>query len=153
MLVTRVVAGLTAVITAALGLSVATAGPAAAATGNWSAYGNTNPITSSSSTWRCGTTYSIDTDVVAQACAIRSSSGSSVQGAVIVRNNRGNVYGTDAVVELSASSGSYLGAWVCPSSLLYVGWTVCFGQTISRSGQVFTLGQANGEYLGVSPSV
>ena len=54
MRVARVVAGLTAVITAGLGLSLATAGPASATgSGTWRAYGNKNPFTSSSSTWRC----------------------------------------------------------------------------------------------------
>jgi hypothetical protein len=87
-----VVAGLTAAITAALGLSLATAGPAAAtesgtrtqglavaeASGTWRAYGNTNPITSSTSTWKCGSSTTVATNVIAQVCAIRSSSGSSV---------------------------------------------------------------------------
>ena len=73
-------AGSTAVITAALGLSPATAGPASAADGSWRAYGNTNLITSSSSTWKCGSTEQIASNVGVQVCAIRSASGTSVQG-------------------------------------------------------------------------
>lgn len=148
------VAASTTIITAALGLSLATAGPAAAAeSGNWRAYGNTNPITSSSSTWHCAGTKTIATNVGAQVCAIRSSGGGSVQGAVIVRNNRSSLYSVQAAMDLYNSSGK-LGAWVCPSSGVGANsWSVCFGQTISHSRSVDSVGIANGVSLGISPKV
>ncbi|MDQ3789804.1 MAG: hypothetical protein M3422_21505, partial [Actinomycetota bacterium] len=77
--------------------------------GVWRAYGNTNPITSSSSTWHCTSTQSIATNVAAQACAVRSAYGSSVQGAVIIRNNRSTLYEVGALTDLYNTSGTYLG--------------------------------------------
>lgn len=149
------VAGSTTIITAALGLSLATAGPAAATeSGSWRAYGNTNPITSSSSTWHCASTKAIATDVGAQVCAIRSSGGGAVQAAVIVRNNRSSLYSVQAAMDLYTSSGTYLGDWVCSSSGVGANsWSVCFGRTISQSSSVNSVGAANGVDLGISPLV
>ncbi|MDV5145844.1 hypothetical protein R1T08_16920 [Streptomyces sp. SBC-4] len=154
MRVARMVAGSTAIVTAALGLGLATAGAATAAeSGSWRAYGNTNPITSSSSTWRCAGTKVIATDVSAQVCAIRSAGGGAVQGAVIVRNNRSSLYSVAAAMDLYNSSGK-LGAWACSSSGVGANsWSVCFGKTISQSGSVDSVGIANGVNLGVSPKV
>jgi hypothetical protein len=148
-------AGSTAIVTAALGLSLATAGSASAAeTGSWRAYGNTNPITSSSATWRCASTKALATDVGAQVCAIRSSTGASVQAAVIVRNNRSSLYSVGAAMDLYNSSGTKLGAWVCSSSGVGANsWSVCFGRTLSHSGSVDSVGVANGVNLGLSPRV
>jgi hypothetical protein len=135
------------------GSLLVTTTPAAAATGSWRAYGNTNPITSSSSTWHCAGTKTIATSVGAQVCAIRSSGGGSVQGAVIVRNNRSSLYSVQAAMDLYNSSGK-LGAWECSSSGVGANsWSVCFGQTISQSGSVDSVGIANGVSLGVSPKV
>ncbi|MDG4856852.1 hypothetical protein P8605_01530 [Streptomyces sp. T-3] len=76
---------------------LATSGPAAAAaSAAWAEYGDKNPITSSTSTWRCASTMTLVTNVGAQVCAVRSQSGISVQGAVIVRNNRGLTYSVAA---------------------------------------------------------
>ncbi|RRQ81119.1 hypothetical protein CQW39_04750 [Streptomyces griseofuscus] len=154
MRVTRMVAALTAAVTATLGLSLATAGSAAAAGGgSWHAYGNTNPITSSSSTWRCAGTVPVATDVSAQVCAIRSSGGGAVQGAVIVRNNRSSLYSVQAAMDLATPSAS-LGAWACPSSGVgATSWSVCFGPTLSQSGPVNSVGEANNVNLGMSPNV
>lgn len=154
--IARVAAMLTAVVTATLGLSLTSAGPAAAVeSGSWRAYGNTNPITSSSSTWRCASTQTITTDVVAQVCAIRSSGGGAVQAAVIVRNNRSGLYSAAASMDLYTSSGGYLGDWLCSSSGVGANsWSVCFGRTLTQSKAVNSVGVANpGDVsLGQSPS-
>ena len=153
MRVTRMVAGSTTIITAVLGLSLATAGPAAAAEGSWRPYGNTNPITSSPATWRCASTEEIATNVAAQVCAVRSEGGGAVQGAVIVRNNRSSSYRVQAEMYLYNSSGQ-LGYWECSSSGVGANsWSVCFGRTISQNGSVYSPGAANGENLGTSPRV
>jgi hypothetical protein len=55
-------------VTALLGLGVAVADPAAAATGSWRAYGTTNPIKSSADFWDCGPTGEFDSDVYAGVC-------------------------------------------------------------------------------------
>lgn len=152
MRVAPLMARLTAVATVLTGLILGTAGPAAAATenGTWVAYGNTNPITSSSSTWRCGTTKTVATNVLAQVCAIRSPNGTAMQGAVIVKNNRSSSFSTNAFVSLREYT-SYHGAWACQSTGIGAnGWTVCFGRTIGyRSAQAE--GDANAVYLEYSP--
>ncbi|MFI5490296.1 hypothetical protein ACIBXA_30745 [Micromonospora echinaurantiaca] len=156
MRVARVIAGLTTVTTAALGLSLVTAaGPAAAAErGAWRAYGNTNPITSSSSTWKCGVTGTVATNVVAQACAIRSVGGQYAQGAVIVRNNRSSLYSAAANTDLRNQDGLFLGEWECPSSGIAANsWSVCFGQTIYEYRSVMSEGMVNNGYLEWSPYV
>jgi hypothetical protein len=138
----RVVASL-AVITAFLGLSLATAGTAAADTGAWKAYGNTNPITSSPSTWECASSRTIASDVIAQVCAIRSESGASAQGAVIVRNNRPSLYVMTAAVDLRTPD-VILGVWHCPSSGVGANsWSVCFGKTLAHRGYVRSMASVN----------
>lgn len=151
----RRVAVPTTIITAALGLSLVTASPAAAAVGNWTEYGNTNPITSSSSTWRCYSSQTVATDVVAQVCAVRSASGTSVQGAVIVRNNRSSYYSIEAAVSLYRSSTDVeLDRWYCDSTAVKPNsWSVCFGQTIPMSSSVHASGRANTTGLGYTSSV
>ncbi len=153
MRVAQMITGLAAIVTAFLGLSLVTAGPAAAIeSGTWSAYGNTNPITSSSATWKCGGTKPIGTNVGAQVCALRSAGGSTVQGAVIVRNNRSSPYSVAAAMDLS--SGTVLGIWACPSSGVGANsWSVCFGRSLSQSSPVNSVGIANRVDLGISPYV
>jgi hypothetical protein len=151
--VKRAVAGLTAVVTAVLGLSLVTAGPAAAATGVWRAYGNTNPITSSPSTWRCGVTTPLDTNVSAQPCAIRASGGLAVQVAVIVRNSRSSLYAVEAAVELwDYTANEIRGRWVCARSGVGAhSWSVCFGTTVPYEYPVVVgAAGANGTQLGRS---
>jgi hypothetical protein len=131
----RVLAGLVTIVTVVLGLSLVVAGPAAAddLPGVWKAYGNTNPITSSSSTWRCAPTVALASNVGAQVCAIRSSGG-YVQAAAIVRNNRSSLFATSASTGLSNANGDYLGlTWKCSKSgVAKNSWSVCFGGTIKR---------------------
>jgi len=161
MRVTRVVAECTAVVTAVLGLSLATAGPAAAidpVSGDWHAYGNTNPISSSSSTWQCTATETIVPGVLTQVCAIRSSSGSSVQTALIVRNNHSTLFFAEVGMHMHAApnqtEGQLLGIWTCSSSgVAAQSWSVCFGQTLTHSGPVWAQADVNGDILGTSPSV
>ncbi|WP_242890981.1 hypothetical protein [Actinomadura litoris] len=122
--------------------------------GSWRPYGNTNPITSSSSTWRCASTETIAASVLAQVCAIRSPGGGSVQGAVIVRNNRSNLYSTTASMDLFTTSGIGLGDWACSSSGVGAhSWSVCFGRTLTQSSPVNSEGFAGGTYLGISSAV
>ena len=84
-------------VTALLGLGVAVADPAPAAAGSWTPYRTTNPIKSSADYWACGPTDEFDTDVYAQACAVRSSSDNrKVRMAIIVKNNRPSLYGAEA---------------------------------------------------------
>jgi hypothetical protein len=147
------VAGLTAVVMAVLGLSLVTAGPAAAATGSWQAYGNTNPITSSASRWVCGPSKPVEVNVVAQACVIRSPSGTSVQAAVIVRNNRSSLYSVEAAVEMWDWLLVYqLNVWECSRSGVGAhSWSVCFGRTFTWGNPVFVgAAGANGVLLSKS---
>ena len=151
----RVLAGLTAIIAVVLGLSLATAGTAAASVGVWRAYGNTNPITSSSSTWTCTSTEKVAYFVAAQVCVVRSPSGGSVQGAVIVRNNRDGRFDMGASMSLWApgSPNDYIDDWYCPESGVGPNsWSVCFGKTIAHSGKVYSVGVANGVGVGRTPN-
>jgi hypothetical protein len=147
-----------AIITAALGLSMAAAGPASAAdgVGTWVHYGNTNPITSSASTWRCGPTQTVEAGVVAQVCAIRSAARNSAQAAVIVRNNLGASYSTDAWMRLRNSADSSIaGNWDCDSTGVAANsWKVCFGDTLyPKLASVYARGFAGTELLERSPDV
>ena len=144
-----------AVLLSSAGLSLATAGPASAAySGKWAAYGNTNPITSSPSTWKCATSKEITADVIAQVCAIKSVSGTARQGAVIVRNNKSSLYSLSAGVGLNDSAHDLLDFWACePSGVRANSWSVCFGETIGYSGWVDAWGDAAGKDLGLSPDV
>lgn len=139
-------AALPALLTAFLGVGLVTAGPADAASGgSWRAYGNTNPITSSSSTWTCGATTAPFSGIKAQVCAVRSASGSGVQGAVIVRNNRSSLFRAGADVTVHKSSGTSLGTWVCSSSGVAANsWSVCFGSTFTYTGGVYASGHLTG---------
>lgn len=155
----RMVAGSTALITAALGLSVATAGPAsAAAYGSWHHYGNTNPITSSSSTWRCGSSTNLSSVSVGQICAIRSSSGTSAQAALIIRNNATyTIWHGGGWFKLRNLSGTTAGEWDCASpeeGIAPKSWSVCFGETLSpKLEMVRTRGGVGGLTLEASPYV
>lgn len=146
----RIVVVLTSVV-AMLLLSV---GVATAESGSWRAYGNTNPITSSPSTWGCASSTAVATNVIAQVCAIRSAGGDAVQAAVIVRNNRASLYSVQAAMDLYTLFGIKLGDWVCPSSGVGANsWSVCFGRTINETSLVNSAGAANGVSLGISPYV
>jgi hypothetical protein len=152
MCVTRVVAGLTAVATAVLGLNLVTAGPAAAATyvGTWRAYGNTSPIHGPSQ-WACGVTGNIEPDgsVIGQVCVIRTADRTGVQVAVIVRNNRNGLYGVNAAARMwDYDYGEPMDRWECArSGVAPHSWSVCFGQTIRFQYLVWASGGANGQAL------
>jgi hypothetical protein len=155
MRVTRVIAGLATAIAAVLGIILATAGSASAAeTGTWRAYGNTNPVTSSSSTWHCASTVNVSYTVKAQVCAIRSASGTGVQAAVIVRNNGTGLFVGPASMDL-ATRTVYLGRWDCPAGwgVKPGTWSVCFGRTLTQSSPVNSSGNLVGTALGGSPFV
>jgi hypothetical protein len=147
-----------AVITALLGLTLLTAGPASAIAsyGSWRAYGNTNPISSSASLWQCGASKTIYTGVIAQVCAVRSAGGhgDGVQGAVIVRNNRSSAYSTNASVEMyDRFNVELIDVWDCSSSGVAANsWSVCFGETFLHL-TVYAKGYARGQYLGNSGEV
>ncbi|MBM2619435.1 hypothetical protein JIG36_28165 [Actinoplanes sp. LDG1-06] len=149
----KLAASITAVATGVLGLTLLTAGPAAAATGNWRPYGNTNPITSSPSTWLCASTKTVTTDILAQVCVIRTPypDTSNVQGAVIVRNNRSSLFSVQAAVDLSNQGGPFIDRWTCRSSGVAAhSWSVCFGATIPNAFRTQARGGANGVDLGVT---
>lgn len=150
----RFLAGLTMITSVVLGLSLTVAGTATAAEGAWRPYGNENPITYSPSTWKCNETRTIDTNVVAQVCAVRSYSGTSTQGAVIVRNNRSGTYVLSASVSLYLYNGGYLNNWYCPDAGIGKhSWSVCFGKTMGKSYLlVYASGAANSVGLGSSPN-
>lgn len=144
---------MTATIAVVLGLGLATAGPAAAADGSWKAYGNTNPITSSASDWTCGTTVTVSTSVLAQTCMVVSPSRASMQGAVIVRNNRSGIFTTNASVALFRPSGhQVMDTWKCRESGVGANsWSVCFGQTITYPGSTRAEGTVDYREIPGSP--
>ncbi|MCT2582163.1 hypothetical protein [Actinophytocola gossypii] len=151
----RALAGLAAITAVTLGLGLTTVGTAAAADGSWRAYGNTNPITSSSSTWKCGSTKTVAYSVLAQVCMVRSARGDDMQGAVIVRNNnRVGLFMTDASVSLHRPSGAQVDKWFCEDSGVAANsWSVCFGKTIAYPGATRAVGVANNVGLGSSPNI
>jgi hypothetical protein len=154
----KIAAAVATTAIAVSGLNLAMAGPAAAAAGVWVPYGKINPITSSTNaTWVCGRTDPIEGTagkVIAQVCAIRSrTSRDRVQAAVIVKNNRSSLYATDAAAALwDVQRGRAVNRWECLRSGVAANtWSVCFGETISYSWNVYAQGGANGTEL--SPSL
>jgi hypothetical protein len=139
--------------TGALALGLTSALQATAATGTWVPYGNTNPITSSKSTWRCQSSIAVGPNLVSQVCTVRSASGTGVQGAVIVRNNNNYLYSTNAGMDVYYEGGGLRGYWDCPSSGVGANsWSVCFGSTFPANGyRYFTGGYANNRDLGTTP--
>lgn len=126
---------------------------ATAATAGWVSYGNTSPITSSSSSWKCQTTQAVANNVGAQVCTVRSADGQSVQGAVIVRNNNSYLYSTSVRMTVYYDYGGTRGNWSCSSSGVGANsWSVCFGPTFAALGYRYsTSGYANSTWLGTSP--
>lgn len=141
-----------AVITALFGLILTTAAPASAVEpGTWRPYGNKNPITTSSSQWRCASSVEIASSVVAQVCSIRSGGGNGwdVQGAVIVRNNRSTAFSTSASVTVyDRFNVEVINTWSCGSSGVAANsWSVCFGATFLHH-TIYSEGSARGVDLG-----
>lgn len=134
---------------AALALGFTSALPAAAATGTWRPYGNTNPITSSRSAWKCASTVTVGFNLLSQVCIIRSRNGASIQGAVIVRNNNTFLYNTNANVTVLNAGGRIFDTWYCPQSGVGANsWSVCFGKTFNWNALAYSYGFANGGWLG-----
>jgi hypothetical protein len=126
---------------------------ATAAMAGWKPYGNINPITSSSSTWRCGATRSVGTNVGAQVCTVKSPGG-GVQGAIIVRNNNNSLYSVSARMTVYYEFGAVRGNWSCSSSGVGANsWSVCFGTEFpAATYRYYTGGYAKDTYLGISPT-
>ena len=125
---------------------------ATAATAGWVSYGSTNPITSSSSSWKCGTTKPVTTDgqVLSQVCTVRSPTGQSVRGAVIVRNNKTSLFTTIAgMVVYYSYPGAFRDNSDCSESgIAPNSWSVCFGTTFEANGDsYYTYGSANNVLL------
>ncbi|NRQ33565.1 hypothetical protein HII36_17155 [Nonomuraea sp. NN258] len=141
----------------ALDPGAGTAGPAAiAASGIWRSYGNTNPITPGSGTWRCQSPRPVDADaqVNGRVCVIRSPNGTSaVRAAVIVRNDGSGSYTATAALGLYTSS-ALIGSWACSSAEVAAhSWSVCFGQARTVRGRAYARGTVNAVDLGRSPWV
>ncbi|BCJ53561.1 hypothetical protein Asp14428_50360 [Actinoplanes sp. NBRC 14428] len=140
---------------AVAGLNVASASPASAAAGSWTDYGNRNPITSSSATWKCNGTVAITSGVGAQVCAIRSSGGGATQAAIIVRNNLSGAYWIGGHVELwDWANTQRISAWDCAGHDVRSNtWSVCFGKTLTFGAYVNAKGNAGGKNLGLTGRV
>ncbi|MET9634072.1 hypothetical protein ABZX92_42130 [Lentzea sp. NPDC006480] len=145
-----------AVITALLGLVLATAGTASASPGSWVPYGNNNPITGSSAKWVCGGSEVIAENMLAQVCAIRSGNGTgtAVQGAVIIRNNRSSLASASARVVMWETGGGTYDYWYCSSSGIAAhSWSVCFGASFGHAGKVYATGDAKNVALGYTGDI
>jgi hypothetical protein len=136
-------------VAGALALGLTSTLQATAATGSWTAYGNSNPITSSTSTWKCNGSVTVTTDVISQVCTIRSANKTRVQGAIIVRNNKSTSYNTTANMSVYYEGGTKRGDWTCTSSGVAANsWSVCFGlQLDPQSLRHYTSGDANNKWL------
>jgi hypothetical protein len=123
-----------------------------AATAGWVPYGNTNPITSSNSSWRCQSTQPVTDTVKAQACTVRSPEG-RVRGAVIVRNNNSYLYSVRANMTVFYEDGRFRGDYSCSSSGVGANsWAVCFGADFPSlpNTRYKTWGHANDTNLGMT---
>jgi hypothetical protein len=159
----RVLKRSAAVIAAVAGVGLAAADPASASLppgaggqGTWQAFGNTNPITSSSSSWFCASSHQIGVDVTAQVCVIISRDHSVVQPAVIVRNDKPVEYDAQATMDLVAvDDGGQSASYVCVlSGVAAHSWSVCFGNSVPNNSRVFAHGTAgNSVDLGTSPEI
>ena len=127
---------------------------ATAATAGWVYYGAINPITSSSSSWRCNSTVALtnDRNVGAQVCTVRSADGTGVQGAIIVQNRTSYLYNTNASMVVYYNDGRIRGSWSCPSSGVRASsWSVCFGSTFAANRYTYsTKGYADYKALGTT---
>lgn len=136
----------------ALSLTSMPQGMAAILNGSWRPYGNTNPITSSKSSWKCGSSQTVITKVIAQVCIVVTADGKANQGAIIVRNNRSSPYKATATVNVyNGYSSSYIGSWYCqPSWVGANSWSVCFGSTFTHVHPAESSGYINNLWLGFS---
>ncbi|MEV6848718.1 hypothetical protein [Actinoplanes sp. NPDC051411] len=104
----------------------------------------------------CGTTQPVDTNLLVQVCAVRSKNLENVESAVIVRNNRSGMYGTEVAAALYEEySGYVLARSTCPNSgVAPNSWSVCFG-TVREDGYPVYVGSSgvNGKNTYGSPDV
>jgi hypothetical protein len=155
MRITQALTRSAAVIIAVAGVGLAVAGPASASVppggnplGTWHAFGNTNPISSSSSRWVCGITTQIGINVDAQVCVVESSDTISVQPAVIVRNDKPIEYNATAEMTLKETGiqNPRTFTYDCPQSgVASRSWSVCFGNTVRNPAEVFASGRAGND--------
>lgn len=150
MRITRALAVSAAAITAVAGAGLATASPAAAATGVWRAYGNTNPITSSSSSWFCSGSQQIGVNVFAQTCVVDSAISTAAQPAIIVRNDKPVQYNASASIDLFDNvTGEFIATYNCPlSGVALHSWSVCFGTTRPEAHSELAIGDVNNRFAG-----
>jgi hypothetical protein len=113
--------------TAVVGLNLVVAGPAAAATGVWRAY-TSNPVGSGTSSWHCGAYRTVVANVSARVCGIKTADGTAVQTAVVVNNDRANLYSVAAAADLTTPDAGFVDRWSCASSGVAF-YAVCFGAT------------------------
>ncbi|WP_250031432.1 hypothetical protein [Paractinoplanes maris] len=139
MMKTRLAVSAAATGVAALGLCLATVSPAAAASGTWRSY-EKSPIKPSTSEWGCAESASLELDVIAQACAIRSSDRKNVQAAIIVQNRTSTTFRAQASVDLWNTSISRIGEWSCTASTVGPkSFSVCYGATTRELDDVFVI--------------
>ncbi|MBB5803699.1 hypothetical protein F4560_003467 [Saccharothrix ecbatanensis] len=91
--------------------------------------------------------------MLAQACIVVSANRNSMQGAVIVRNNRSSLFAANASVSLYRPSGhQVMDAWKCSESGVGANsWSVCFGKTITYPGSTRAEGSVNYREIPGSP--
>ncbi|PRY38924.1 hypothetical protein [Umezawaea tangerina] len=116
------------VVSTVLGTGWVGAGSAAAATGSWVAY-KKSPFEVGTSTWHCGQTWPVGSNLLAQVCVVRTADEHYAQSAVIVRNNNSFLVGMTAQSDLSRGD-EFVDRWSCASSGVAANsWSVCFGAT------------------------
>jgi hypothetical protein len=97
----------------------------------WQPYGNTNPITSTSSNngwiWKCGPTKEVTSSILSQVCLVRTSDKRYLRGAVIVRNNRSSLFNSYANVKVADSISTIRSSSCSSSGVGANSWSVCYG--------------------------
>jgi hypothetical protein len=130
--VTRVLAAIAAAIVASVGISVATASPAAA-----SPYWQTYSVTAD---WECTAKHFEATNLLASSCIVVN--GAATQPVIIATNS-----GTAPVTLFGATAlwanGDFIQAWPCNETVLNPGHSrACFGATTNRACNWYVQGQA-----------
>ncbi len=120
--VTRVLAAIAAAIVASVGISVATASPAAA-----SPYWQTYSVTAD---WECEPLYFEATQLLASSCIVVN--GSATQPVVIASNGGTAAVTISGATALWANRG-FVQSWPCNETVLNPGQSrACFGATTTR---------------------
>jgi hypothetical protein len=143
----RLAASALASLTAVVGLSLATAGPAAADAGVWRSY-SSSPI---GARWACDSYKTLATGVTARVCGIKTVDATAVQTAVVVRNTKATLYAVEAAADLTTPDAGFVGRWECPrSGVGATSYSVCYG--VTREQHLYPVeirGGANGVNLGL----